>query len=207
MRIVAFSDTHGQHDVLEMPDGDLLIFAGDMCGMGNLDEICLFNDYLASLPHQYKVVIAGNHDRLFESNLEQARKILTAACYLQDEAIEVEGFKIYGSPWQPEFHSWAFNLPRGESLRQKWAQIPNNTDILITHCPPFSILDKVNTDEHVGCEMLQLAVENLIKPKVHIFGHIHESYGLFETVDTVYINACICSGHHRIFNQPIVFDL
>lgn len=92
MRVVAFSDTHGQHDALEMPDGDLLIFAGDMCRLGNLDEVRQFiNTYLASLPHQYKIVIAGNHDWPFEDDVGQARQTLTAAHYLQDEAIEIEG--------------------------------------------------------------------------------------------------------------------
>lgn len=207
MRIVAFSDTHGQHDALDIPDGDLLIFAGDMCRLGNLDEVRFFNAYLASLPHQYKVVVAGNHDWPFEYDVTQARKALSAAYYLQDETIEIGGFKIYGSPWQPEFHSWAFNLPRGESLQQKWAQIPTDTDILVTHCPPFLTLDRVLNEERVGCEMLQQTVEKIVKPKLHVFGHIHESYGIVEKAGTTYINACVCNERYRLFNQPIVFDL
>lgn len=207
MRIVAFSDTHGQHDALDIPDGDLLIFAGDMCRLGNLDEVRFFNAYLASLPHQYKVVVAGNHDWPFEYDVMQARKALSAAYYLQDEAIEIGGFKIYGSPWQPEFHSWAFNLPRGKSLQQKWAQIPKDTDILVTHCPPFLTLDRIFNEERVGCEMLKLAVEEVVKPKLHVFGHIHESYGMLEKAGTTYINACICSERYQLFNQPVVFDL
>lgn len=207
MRIVVFSDTHGQHDLIDMPDGDLLIFAGDMCRLGHLDEVKSFNAYLASLPHQYKVVVAGNHDWPFESKTGQARKVLTAAYYLQDEAIETAGFKIYGSPWQPEFHSWAFNLPRGKSLQQKWAKIPTDTDILVTHAPPFSILDSIGNGEQVGCEMLNRAVTEVVKPKLHVFGHIHESYGMVEKAGTTYINACICSDRYSIFNRPIVFDL
>lgn len=207
MRIVAFSDTHGQHDALEMPDGDLLIFAGDMCRLGDLHEVKWFNAYLASLPHRHKIVVAGNHDWPFEYNEQQARNALTAAYYLQDEAIEIEGFKIYGSPWQPEFHSWAFNLPRGNALKEKWDKIPADTDILITHAPPFLTLDEIFNRTRVGCEMLKQAVENVVKPKLHIFGHIHESYGMVEKSDTIYINACICSEHYGLLNPPIVFDL
>lgn len=206
MRVVTFSDTHGHHDALEIPAGDLLIFAGDMCRLGNLDEVRQFNAYLASLPHQYKIVVAGNHDWPFETNNLQARNALTAACYLQDESVEIEGIKIYGSPWQPEFHSWAFNLPRGESLKQKWAQIPADTDILVTHAPPFFTLDEVINHERVGCEMLKQAVVEVVKPKLHVFGHIHESYGMVKQAETTYINASICSERYKVMNQPIVFD-
>jgi len=208
MRLVAFSDTHGQHDLIDMPDGDLLIFAGDMCRLGNLDEVRWLNAYLAYLPHQHKVVVAGNHDWPFENTPEQARKAMTAAHYLQDDAVEIAGFKIYGSPWQPEFHSWAFNLPRGGSaIKKKWDQIPADTDILVTHAPPFSILDSISNGEQVGCEMLNRAVTKVVKPKLHVFGHIHESYGMVEKAGTTYINACICSDRYSIFNRPIVFDL
>jgi Icc-related predicted phosphoesterase len=207
MRIVAFSDTHMQHDTIAMPDGDVLIFAGDMCRLGILDEIRQFNAYLVSLPHQYKVVIAGNHDWPFEYNALQAREVLTQADYLQDQALEIAGFKLYGSPWQPEFHAWAFNLPRGECLKQKWDKIPLDTDILITHAPPSMMLDKITNQQRVGCEMLKIAVEQTIKPKLHIFGHIHESYGMVKKAGTTYINASICSDKYGLLNQPIVVDV
>jgi Icc-related predicted phosphoesterase len=207
MRIVAFSDTHMQHNAITMPVGDVLIFAGDMCRLGMLDEVREFNRYLASLPHPHKIVVAGNHDWPFEYNPLQARNMLTAADYLQDQGIEIAGFKIYGSPWQPEFHAWAFNLPRGACLKQKWDKIPLDTDILVTHAPPAMMLDKILNQERVGCEMLKIAVEQTVKPKVHIFGHIHESYGIVEKAGTTYVNASICDYNGAGFNSPIVLDV
>ncbi|NOQ37029.1 MAG: metallophosphoesterase [Methylococcaceae bacterium] len=207
MKIVAFSDTHMRHCEIVMPEGDLLIFAGDMCRFGELDEIKDFNQYLSSLPHPYKIVIAGNHDWPFESQSLAAQQLLTEAIYLQDNAVEIEGLKIYGSPWQPEFFSWAFNLPRGKLLREKWDLIPVDCDILITHSPPFLIRDQLKNGEHVGCEMLKTALETTIKPKVHIFGHIHEAYGLYETNETTYANACLCTEYAGALNSPLVIEL
>jgi Icc-related predicted phosphoesterase len=111
-----------------------------MCG--EKDCIKDFDDWLGTLPHKHKIVICGNHDLCFEDNPKEARKLMKNAHYLEDETIEIEGLKFYGSPWQPEFHNWAFNLNRGEEIKKKWDLIPNDTDVLITHGPPYGILDK-----------------------------------------------------------------
>ncbi|MEQ1566809.1 MAG: metallophosphoesterase, partial [Myxococcota bacterium] len=112
MRIVCLSDVHSKQDRLQVPDGDLLLVAGDLTKRGTEDEIRRFDDWLARLPHPHKVVIAGNHDFLFEHRPSEARRLITAAVYLEDELVEVGGLRVWGSPWQPRFFDWAFNLDR-----------------------------------------------------------------------------------------------
>jgi len=102
-----------------------------------------------------------------------------ATCYLENSGVEIDGVKFWGSPWQPEFFNWAFNLPRGRRLAEIWALIPDDTEVLITHTPPYGILDRVDSGEHVGCEDLRRALQR-VKPKVHVFGHIHEDRGVVE---------------------------
>lgn len=205
MRVVVCSDTHKMHDQIDVPEGDLFIHAGDFLGFGTLDEVEDFNAFLLSLPHPHKVVIAGNHDWAFEKSPHEAQKLLTGAIYLQDESVYINGLKIYGSPWQPEFFNWAFNLKRGDELKQKWDLIPSDTDILITHGPPFGIGDAVGGN-HVGCEELLKALDR-IKPKYHIFGHIHEGYGIVKGTDTVFINASNCNALYDPVNPPIIFEM
>ena len=123
-RLVLISDTHGRHG-FAVPEGDVLIHAGDLSMRGELAEIELFDACLASLPHEHKVVIAGNHDFCFEHASAAARACLSHALYLEDEAAEVAGLRLFGSPWQPWFFNWAFNLARGEPLRKKAAIRPS----------------------------------------------------------------------------------
>ncbi len=206
MKIVAISDTHALHRHLSIPDGDVLVHAGDITRKGDLPELADFNEWLGSLPHQDKIVIAGNHDLCFEQEPEIARDTLSNCIYLQDEEIIISGIKFYGSPWQPWFHNWAFNLQKGEQLRQKWDLIPADTQILITHAPPYQIGDRLKQGNCVGCEELLDAVKR-IKPQIHIFGHIHEGYGKIETHETQFINACSCNYLYQAVNQPLVTSL
>ncbi|MEW6277344.1 MAG: metallophosphatase domain-containing protein [Candidatus Eremiobacterota bacterium] len=205
MRLVLLSDTHALHTRLAVPEGDILLHAGDLTRRGELEDVESFNRFLEKLPHRHKVVIAGNHDFCFERDRREAQKRLTAAVYLQDEAVTLEGLKIYGSPWQPWFYDWAFNLPRGEPLREKWARIPEGTDILITHGPPHGILDRTYDGRLVGCEELKTRVEEL-RPRLHLFGHIHEAYGVHTEGPTTYVNACVCDMRYRPIQAPIVLD-
>jgi Icc-related predicted phosphoesterase len=208
MKIVAVSDTHGRHEQVEVPNGDVLVHAGDFCGYGTLDEVAAFNDYLGTLPHAHKIVVAGNHDWPFERDPEQAQKLLTNASYLQDSSTVIDGVMFYGSPWTPEFFSWAFMLPRGKALADKWSQIPDNTDVLITHGPAMGILDRTPAGELAGCEDLAQAVGRRIRPQLHIFGHIHAGYGLVNRHGTAYINACCCDEQYQVGSRSaIVLDL
>jgi len=175
LKCVAIADTHGMYRDIKIPDGYVLIHAGDITMRGKLSELNDFNDWLGEQPHKHKIIIAGNHDWCFERQKEASINIITNAIYLEDQSIEIEGHKFYGSPWQPWFLSWAFNLQRGEEIQAKWDLICNDVDVLITHGPAFGILDKVG-EENVGCENLLSKIEE-IKPKVHVCGHIHEGYG------------------------------
>lgn len=210
LRIVCLSDTHNCHEQISVPDGDILIHAGDATIRGTIDEIVFFNEWFANLPHPHKIFVAGNHDWLFETSNHLARTLLDSSIhYLQDSAIEIANLKIYGSPWQPRFFDWAFNLMRGAELAEKWELIPNDTDVLITHGPPFGILDEVQQRywiENTGCEELRKRVE-AIRPKLHIFGHIHCGYGSIEKFDVEFVNASNCDENYEPTNPPIVLNL
>jgi Icc-related predicted phosphoesterase len=209
-KIVCLSDTHNRNEQINVPDGDILIHAGDATGRGTIDEIVLFNEWFATLQHPHKIFVAGNHDWLFETSNRFARTLLDSSIhYLQDSFVEVEGLKIYGSPWQPRFFDWAFNLTRGVELAKKWKLIPTDTDVLITHGPPFGILDEVSHQywiENTGCEELRKRVER-IRPRLHVFGHIHCGFGQAENSGVQFINASNCDENYEPVNPPIVFDL
>ena len=143
MRIVCLSDTHNLHSAFAVPEGDVLVHAGDATLRGTREEVVAFDAWLGTLPHRHKVLVAGNHDWLFEREPDRARGMITNATYLQDEGVTIDGLAFWGSPWQPWFLSWAFNLQRGAPLREKWDRIPAATDVLITHGPPHGILDRV----------------------------------------------------------------
>ncbi len=206
IRIVCLSDTHNTSKTLNVPDGDILIIAGDVFNKGYEHEIQKFDAYLATLPHKHKIMIAGNHDwALAYATPEEIKTLITNAVYLQDSGIELEGIKFWGSPWQPEFCDWAFNLPRGKLLAEVWSLIPDDIDVLITHGPPYGILDQNDIGQHVGCLDLLEALDR-VQPKLHIFGHIHESAGKLEKDGITFVNACICDGKYRPVNPPIVVD-
>jgi hypothetical protein len=146
---------------------------------------------------------------LFQWNIEVAKEIcndngLTA---LVDEFIILDGIKIFGSPWQPEFCDWAFNLPRGPQLKEKWDAIPDDTNVLVTHGPPYMMLDYAPQCGNVGCVDLWDRVLQLKQLKIHSFGHIHYSYGVKEFNGVKYVNASICNEAYRASNDPIVLEL
>ena len=206
LRIVAISDTHNLHGRLAIPPGDVLVHSGDFTSHGELSDVAEFNDFLGRQPHRYKIVVAGNHDFCFERNPEEARALLTNGHYLQDEAVTIEGVTFYGSPWQPWFYDWAFNLQRGPELAEKWAMIPQGTNVLVTHGPPLGHGDRIVRGEEVGCADLLDAVER-VRPRLHIFGHIHEGAGLTRNEHTTFLNASSCDHRYRAINPPMVFDL
>ncbi|KAK1933567.1 Metallophosphoesterase domain-containing protein 1 [Phytophthora citrophthora] len=225
MKVVCVSDTHGLHeDALAIPDGDVFVHAGDFTDTGERSEVLAFNEFLGRLPHRYKLVIAGNHessfDRVFYPQFwhqyghrqqyepDEVRALLTNALYLEDQAVLIEGFVFYGTPWQPEFCNWAFNLPRGNALLKKWRHIPSDTDVLISHTPPMGHGDLVGY-QRVGCADLLKEVETRVRPKLHVFGHVHEGYGRSASPDgeITYFNASTCTHNYEPVNPPFVFEL
>lgn len=207
MRLVILSDTHGLHEQVDVPDGDVLVHAGDLSNRGTLDGIRRFDAWISGLPHRHKLVIAGNHDFAFEDDAEAARSCITAATYLQDEGTTIGGVRFWGSPWQPWFFDWAFNLKTPAELAAVWARIPDNTDVLITHGPPRGILDTTSTGKHAGCAELLREVEERVRPKVHAFGHIHEAHGVVERGGTAFVNASTCTLQYRPVHPAIVLDI
>ena len=205
MRIVCISDTHSRQSQLSVPDGDVLVHAGDFTTRGGRKEIEAFDAWLGTLPHAHKVVVAGNHDFAFERDPE-ARTWIRNAVYLQDEEVTLVGLRFYGSPWQPRFYDWVFNLDRGEPLRTVWEKIPTGLDVLITHGPPRGILDRTANGDDAGCDDLLDRVE-LVRPRVHVFGHIHEGYGVVTRGATRFVNACSCDVDYHAVQAPIVVDL
>lgn len=206
MRIVCVSDTHGQGRSLAVPNGDVLVHAGDLTGMGHLGQLAKEAAWLRTLPHRTKVVIAGNHDFGFQHEPREAVALFDGMIYLEDATATVDGVRFYGSPWQPRFFDWAFNLDRGSAIRARWDLIPPGIDVLVTHGPPAGVLDRTERGEEVGCADLLAAVAR-VRPRVHVFGHIHEGYGTVERDGTTFVNASGCDKRYRPVNPPIVVDL
>lgn len=222
MKITLVSDTHGKHKQItsDLPGGDVILCAGDISSMGYEHEIREFLDWFSRL-HQYtnKIFIAGNHDWGFQDNVIKIKSILAEysnVIYLQDDLFltgeDYEDYtnrvKIWGSPWQPEFHSWAFNLPRNSpEMWEKWLMIPDNTDILITHGPAFGNLDtsEWNRNMNLGCEMLAERIAS-VKPKIHVCGHIHSGYGYKFDGTTHFFNAAVLGERYTYQNKPISFE-
>jgi Icc-related predicted phosphoesterase len=237
MRIVCISDTHGLHKIMEdlnpLPEGDVLVHAGDCTNIGKPNEVKEFIEWFMGIKgFDSKIFIAGNHDWAFENHryphhrgdfewyyhlMNEENLSQSDVTYLEDSGFTIDSsefskpIKFWGSPWQPEFYNWAFNLPRsGDELKKYWDMIPEDTDVLITHGPPSEIKDFVNNwrqpVRNVGCELLRFRVEQ-IKPLVHVFGHIHEAYGVERNEETLYVNASTCTERYSPSNKPIVIDL
>lgn len=216
--ITAISDTHNKHKELtkDLPGGDLLLCSGDVSSMGYLHEIKNFCKWAANQDYEEVIFIAGNHDFGFQDTYEDAVEIINnyGLTYLQDDLylfgnnhIYLEMIKIYGSPWQPEFYNWAFNLPKNDiELEQKWNNIPVDTDILLTHGPAFGYLDSiVNRVGNLGCELLRQRIDKF-PPKIHIFGHIHGGAGYMYNGKTHFINASVLNEHYTYTNKPLTFE-
>ncbi len=208
MKIVFISDTHGEHSHLDLPEGEMIIHAGDVSSRGTEDEVRNFLQWYSSLNFKYKILIAGNHDFFFEHETDETIQsvIPDNIIYLNDSGIRIEGIHIWGSPVQPRFFDWAFNRDRGEDINRHWQLLPDNVDILITHGPPSGILDQTVRGESVGCEMLLEKIKQLERLKIHVFGHIHEAYGIEERMGIRFINASILDVRYRLSHQPIVVE-
>jgi len=216
LTLTLISDTHTKHRQItnDLPGGDLIIHAGDLSSMGYQEELKWFFEWYKQLPYDHKVFIAGNHDWGFQTEAVETSlqlKNYPEIDYLQD-AMYVLGddytsaVKIYGTPWQPRFHDWAFNVNRGEELAKKWESIPEGLDILISHGPPYSILDCTREGLHVGCEDLYIKIINVL-PKMVVFGHIHEGYGYRSTNNISFFNASVLNSDYNYTNKPILVIL
>ncbi|CAO3615715.1 unnamed protein product [Cunninghamella blakesleeana] len=217
-RFVCVSDTHGKTQFkFTIPDGDVFIHAGDLTRYGVEDEFTDTINWIGSLPHKIKIITAGNHDHSLDEKISYSTKykqqILTSfqqagIIYLEHESYqlpeELGGFRLFVSPYAPLHLGGAFMPIKG--LKGRWDDVPDDIDIIVTHTPPKGILDLTRRNIQAGCEYLEKRIDE-IKPKVSIFGHIHESNGYLFKNDTLYINACISNYRYQPNQTPIVFDL
>lgn len=223
LKITFISDTHGQHKKItnDLIGGDVLIHCGDISSRGYEHEVRSFLEWFNGLngkaTYTHKIFIAGNHDFYFERFPDRVGDLLKEypnITYLQDSSVMIgeewreKRFKVWGSPWQPRFYNWAFNLDRNsDEIEEKWKKIPDDADILITHGPPHGILDWVNYNSmHVGCERIGRYVDK-VKPSIHCFGHIHEQNGIDVIAGTTYINASVLDGRYNYSNKPVNIEL
>jgi len=209
MKIVFISDTHSSHWLFTIPECDILIHSGDCMNSGYYEqELIDFNNWIQKQPAKHKIIVPGNHDRLAENNTKRFKELLPNIHVLIEEYIEIEGLKIFGTPYQPEFNNWAFNLPMGsKKLISKWKRIPKHLDILITHCPPFGILDYYK-EQQLGDPNLLDRVKTVL-PKYHVFGHIHldNHVQIHKEFNITFINASVLNNHYHVFNQPVIIDI
>jgi len=213
-KILFISDTHGFHNQLVIPEGvDMIIHAGDVANYKdparNANEVLDFIEWYESLKIEYKIWIAGNHDTSIEKKLVLPKELCKTSIYLEHESIEIEGIKIFGSPYTPAFCNWAFNVRR-DRLHEYWEAIPNDCDILITHGPPKGVLDLAYGD--MGFDRCgDLALLKAIKRKTisyAVSGHIHNNEDIVNAgtctqrgINTIFINAsCVTDGK---FNQGL----
>jgi Icc-related predicted phosphoesterase len=220
MIITLISDTHNKQRNIttQLPGGDLLLFAGDMTSMGSHYEVEEWMDWFYGMSsYGTKVCVAGNHDFFFEKHPDKVPELLEQydeqINYLQDSSLwlSIDGVAdnvhIYGTPWQPEFHNWAFNLPRlGDELDKVWQKIPTDVDILVTHSPACGYLDcVVGRYENLGCELLTERIRE-VKPKIHVCGHIHTGYGYIFNGDTHFFNASVLDESYHYTQKPMTID-
>jgi Icc-related predicted phosphoesterase len=247
VKLVCVSDTHTYQKEVTLPDGDVLVHAGDLTFRGTYGETRAALEWLESAPFERKILVAGNHDFYFDERfkdghvfrnwaIQRKRSVadlmteFPSVTYLQDAAIEIDGVKFYGSPWQPWFHEWAFNFPllRDGDFKSygnyidpahhdraaaaaTWAKIPDDVNVLVTHSPPEGILDRcigMGGDNRAGCPELRKRLDSgLLYLRAHIFGHIHEAYGQEERSGIQFVNAAINTRDYDPINAPIVVEI
>jgi Icc-related predicted phosphoesterase len=224
LKLVFVSDTHGLHDQLVMPDGDILVHCGDATNRGTVPEFARFNQWCQLMRKKYRRVIycGGNHDALLERSPDLVRSMLLGVDVLVDQAIEVEGLVFYGSPWTPAFLNWHFQLYTPEQAQETWERIPDHVDVLVTHGPVHGILDNVmervpdrepdgsetwrTVVRHVGCPALFARVMR-VRPLLHACGHVHCHPGQFFYDGVHFLNASMLDDAHATPRSPIVVDV
>lgn len=222
MKLVFLSDTHTFHDRISIPDGDFVIHSGDYSFTGNIPEVNKFLTWFSELPHPYKIFVNGNHEKMFWANPTLFESMIPRnVVFLLDRQVVINGLKFYGSPHTKEFGGWAYPYYTKGEAEAIWSKIPLDTDILVTHQPPYGIRDGVPwrvgreglyvpslelDGDPQGCEVLLEKVK-AIKPKIHSFGHIHEGAGYSEIDGTLFVNASVCTAKYKAENPITVVTL
>jgi len=244
MTITHISDTHGQHANLQIPTCDVLIFSGDYsAGKGNLADLLDFLGWFEQQSAKLRLFVAGNHDLVLDKQEAQKHKAAgntfgylralegyTSAqdliknynvTYLCNTGVNYEGLTFYGSPITPSFHreTWAFNADRGEEICKYWNGIPSTTNVLITHGPPYGILDvttnqKGDAYEHAGCQdLMNVIKKRLFSLKLCCFGHLHEQFGVVQrpvsnTRNCLFSNGAVLTDRHKLLiTEPLIITI
>jgi len=191
---------------MESLHGNIIIHAGDWSSLGRFQEMMDFNQWIGTIPFGDFVCIAGNHDKAAcEMGYQLTKQSLSNATYLDNDLAIIQGLKIYGTPYSRTFGRWSF-MKSEEELNHEWSKIPEGIDILIVHTPPYGILDVVS-GVHVGSTTLADQIFNRIKPKLVVFGHIHEGYGQTEIDGIKFVNAACLDAYYDLRNKPIQIAL
>lgn len=214
-KLIFISDTHTYHDRLLIPDGDFIIHSGDYSFTGTIPEVNSFMTWFSELPHRHKIVVNGNHEKMFWANPTLFESLIPKnVTFLFDRAVALDGLNFYGSPHTKEFCGWAYPYYNPKEAEVIWNRIPDNTDILVTHQPPYKIRDGVpfklgreglyvpsldTEGDPQGCEVLRERLRT-IKPMIHSFGHIHPGTGYSMIDDTLFINASVCNDNYQPIN-------
>ncbi len=213
LQLVVLSDTHGRHGgmIHPVPDGDVLIHCGDFCSHGRWNEVADFAGWLGAFPHPHKLLIPGNHDRPVEEDPETCRALFAerGIHLLLGETVAIGGFRFFGSPVTPTFYDWHFMRERGAEIRTEWEKIEDRTDVVITHGPPYghgdlTLASRGSARRHAGCLDL-LDRLRVVRPQLHLCGHIHEGYGVTLSDDirgTTFVNASTCNDSYLPANAP-----
>lgn len=212
LKICHISDSHLQI-LPELPEADVLVHTGDALNSGSLSELEQFRQQLLQVKDKYDriIFIPGNHDRIFEDTYHSAKQFLEQEVnnltVLNHEPYDYKGYKWFGTSFQPFIGRWAFGVKDNLDLYEKYRQIPIETEILLTHCPPKGILDFHSLYGRLGSKALTLALKELPNLKAHLFGHIHEAYGLDYKNKVWYSNAALCNEDYEVANEPRIIEL
>ncbi|CAF1086976.1 unnamed protein product [Adineta ricciae] len=228
LRFVCMSDTHNEIAKITIPDGDVFVHCGDAVKhRTSTRDIRVFNEFVGKLPHKYKLFVSGNHCTCFDPKRpEESQQILSHLIYLQDQLIDIEGIRIYGSPWRPKrgcfYRAEAFGYDSKRIRSDKWSKIPEDIDLLLTHGPPYSIRDyNESTGDALGCPALLDEIVTRVRPRIHLFGHMHSCFGasLYKSEDNrileddrinqpsndiLFVNLAVHQG--ETLNQPVIID-
>lgn len=197
MLILHLSDTHGEHHELRnLPAADMIIHSGDISFAGSENEVNDFIEWFGKLPYKYKIFIAGNHDNfLFGAKIDG----LPENCfYLCNSSVTIQGIKFYGTPMFME------DVMSGD-YDKNIQKIPSDTNVLITHQPPYRILDSSANINYGNRDLLQIVLS--IKPKYHLFGHIHVGYGIEKLEHTTFINSAIVNENYKLQNKVVLLKI
>jgi len=217
MKIIAIADIHGKIKQIKISPCDLLLIAGDIAAWNSRIYaqcnwfVFKFANWAKKVPAKHIVAIPGNHDDSCETyRISNINKLLPKNVHLiHDQQVIIEGYKIWGTAWQPQYLNWAFNLPKDE-LKRKFQFIPGDTDILLTHCPPKGICDmpvEAGRGHQGSSELMLRILEIQPKPLINVCGHIHEGHGEGQIGNTKIYNVSVLNDKYDMIYSPTEINL